>query len=307
MKFFVSILFIFVLSNISKAQQIGGKIGLVLNLGTHVNAIGINSMIFHCNNFYQLNLGIQTKYNFSSYGKRNFFAESRLAFGGLLLAGKKNNIIDFDIHPLNHNSLYQYALGYNYLWYFDELETSQNSGAWALHLNRFSILFENDVFGGQAKDRFRTGVLQFSYRFQDIKYFTNLYIWTGETRNSIWIKEKSSSCPNGYRSLENLPYGKTSHGILNVGMMINSNFMQLQNRIFTNGNYSLKIGLDSEHIRHFFQNKLTHDLILFPKKFKRNTPHYPRLDQNGLPVFEKDKVRKNKIYFQTSLNDTWSN
>ena len=65
----------------------------------------------------------------------------------------------------------------------------------------------------------------------------------------------------------------------------------------------MKVGVDSERFRHAFQNRLTHDLIILPKKVTRNTPHYPRLDENGCPVFEKELVRKDKWYFQVGLND----
>lgn len=293
--------------NSISAQQFGAHIGLSVNFGTHVNSVGLISSCYYQQHFYQINLSSQTKFNFSSYGNRKSFAESRIAFGGLLLAGKKNNSIDFQLDALNHNTTFSNALGYNYIWYFDEIGTTQKSGAWAIHLNKFSILFENDVFGGQARDRFRTGVLQFSVRNEQIKYFTNIYIWTGETRNSIWIKEAGAKCPNGFRSLENLPFGKTSHGIFSIGATANTNFIKSNLSLSKNDYLTLKLGFDSEQVRHIFQNKLSHDLILFPKSMKRNTPHYPRLNQDGLPVFTKKEMRKNKLNFQLSSNDIWSN
>jgi hypothetical protein len=44
-----------------------------------------------------------------------------------------------------------------------------------------------------------------------------------------------------------------------------------------------------------------------PKSYKRTTPHYPRLDKNGKPVFTKGERRSDRFYFQASVNENWSN
>jgi hypothetical protein len=51
---------------------------------------------------------------------------------------------------------------------------------------------------------------------------------------------------------------------------------------------------------------LTHDLLFLPKGFPRNTPHYPRLDKNGFPVFSKNNRREDIYYFQIGTNGNWS-
>lgn len=281
-----------------KAQNLGFRVGAVVSLGTHVSNVGLNMQVYLLEKFAQFNVSQTTKFNFYTYGNRKKMMEHRLAVGLVLLGGKQNINPDFHVDPLNHQSRYQSALGFTYLWYFDDKETSQRSGAWSIHQNYFSLYFENDVFGGQAKDRFRSGILQFNYRYQDFKFFTNLYFWTGETAKSIWKKESMPGCPNGYRCLTDLPYGKTSHGIWSFGTHYNAFVQQL---------LTVKTGIDSEQIRHVFQNRLSHDLMLLPKKVKRHTPHYPRLDENGNPVFNKEEMRKNRFYFQLNLNENWSN
>jgi hypothetical protein len=288
----------------SWTQDFGFQLGAVFNFGTHINAVGFNSNLYYTNRFVQLNLSTQSKLNFTNYGGRKYFAENRFASGIILLAGKKDNIPDFEFDALLHNTHYNYAIGYNYIWYSDDIGTSQLSGGWSLGLKKFSILFENDVFGGQARDRFRSGVLELSYRNQNVKYFTNMYIWTGETKKSVWNKTPMPNCPNGFRSLENLPYGKTSHGIVSVGVRGVFSKYEIQNISQVVGT---KIGLDSEQIRHFLQNRLSHDLIFMPKTYKRNTPHYPRLNSEGKPSFKKEERRKDKIYLQFSLNEGWWN
>ncbi len=276
----------------------GVSLGLLVNFGSHVNSVGLNLKAYYTNYFTQLNAGSSVTFNLNGYGERRHFVESRTAVGLVLLAGKKDQPIDFLLDGLNHQTAYRYGIAYNYLFYFDNAGTSQLSGGWAVHLKRFSLYFENDVFGGQARDRFRTGHLMLSYRFEQIRFLTGLYIWTGETANSVWIRDAGPGTPNGYRSLENLPYGKSSHGVLYGGFIANTAY----------GNQvHFKTGTDSEQIRHFFQNRLAHDLILLPASVKRHTPHYPRLNSEGKPVFKATDRRADRFYLQLGLNENWSN
>ena len=67
----------------------------------------------------------------------------------------------------------------------------------------------------------------------------------------------------------------------------------------------VKIGIDSEGIRHGIQNRLIHDLIFLPKSVKHHSSHYPKLDENGCPVFEKASAKKDRFYFQLGSADAW--
>lgn len=299
--------------------KLGFQVGAVLNFGTHVNALGLTGSVYYTDFFYQWNVSSQLKYNFSSYGNRKMFWENRNALGLVLLGGKRDLAPDFHLDALNHQTSFSNGIAFNYLWYFDQAQTSQRSGGWGIHVNYFSMTFENDVFSGQARDKYRTGTLQANYRYGDWKFFTNLYLWTGETRNSFWNKTPLPKCPSGFRCLDSLPYGKTSHGILSFGVSRN---VSASSASFTEsvlagtasegssislGTATFRIGFDSEQVRHHTQNRFAHDLLLFPKKMERNTPHYPRLDENGLPVFDKSQIRKTRFYLQGSLNEVWSN
>ncbi|MBI2257614.1 MAG: hypothetical protein HYU67_01805 [Flavobacteriia bacterium] len=267
---------------------------LSVSLGTHQQSIGVKANIGLNYYFVQNNFSTSFRYVFNSYGKRSNFWENRTGVGIVVMGGKKENNLPYQISEIHHNTKYSYSLSYAYLWYFDQIGTSQRSGLWASQIKNVSIIFENDVFGGQARDRFRTGLLRFSYNQKDYSIFTKLIIWTGETKNSFWDKTPYPQSPFGYRSLENLPYGKTSHGIVSIGFQRHLNtFNQIQ----------IESGLDSEEIRHFFQNKISHDLILFPAKMKRNTPHYPRLDKEGCAVFDKKERKKDRLFFQISVNE----
>lgn len=276
----------------------GTMLGLTATIGTHSTRVGLTISGHFNYSFVQLNVSNFANFNLFGYGKRTKYLESRTAIGIVLLGGKRNNTPNFQYDALFHNTMYAYGLGYNYLWYHDNAKTTQRSGGWALHIKSFSLLLENDVFGGQGKDRFRTGHLSLTYRHQWTKFTVGLNIWTGETANSYWQKIPMTKCPSGFRLLEDLPYGTKSHGILYLGVT--------QKMPYFSNVYG-RIGIDSERVRHAFQNRLMHDLIFLPKCFPRNTPHYPMLDQEGCPTFEKSKVRKSKLYLQGGVRDVWSN
>ncbi len=279
-------------------SKFGASVGLLVNLGSHQNSIGLNVRGYYTDYFYQVNAGTTFTFNGSSYGNRKKFFENRTSIGAVLLAGKKESERDFELDGLNHQSKFNYGLGFNYLLYFDNVGTSQLSGGWGIHVKNVSLRFENDVFGGQARDRFRTGHIQASYKTKDFKFSSGLYIWTGETRGSTWQKIPLDKQPSGFRILEDLPYGKTSHGVLYGGLQINMPY----------GNVAhLRLGVDSENIRHGFQNRFAHDLIILPKKMERNTPHYPRLDEHGCPTFDPENVRKSRFFMQFGMNDSWGN
>lgn len=278
-------------------EHFGGSAGVVLNFGSHVNAIGLNLKGYYTDYFAQLNASTTLYFYSNGYGKRKNFWESRNSVGLVLLAGKKQKDIDFELDALNHQTRYNYGLGYNYIMYFDNAGTSQRSGGFSIHANNFSIYHENDVFGGQAKDRFRTGQIHFSYRLSDFKIGMGVKLWTGETANSVWQKISMHKSPSGFRILEDLPFGKTSHGIAYGSLMVNLGYNQIAH---------LRLGVDSEQVRHTLQNRLIHDLIFLPAKIERNTPHYPRLDKDGCPVFTKEEAKPLSYYMQFGINDNWS-
>lgn len=275
----------------------GVKAGVVVNIGTHINQIGFRLNAFANYAFVQLNLQNTSTFSFINLANRRNMAENRFSLGALLLGGKKNQESDFIWSSLRHQTKYQHAIGYNYLWYRDNKNTSQNSGGWTIQSSGFQLFFENDIFAGTGRDKFRTGHLQLAYRYQNYNFQTGIQLWTGETRGSRWEKVHLDKCPSGFRILEDLPYGKTSHGILYGGLTYKMDY----------GNYvSARIGIDSEQVRHAFQNRLSHDLLLLPKKIERKTPHYPRLSQEGCPVFFKEDIRKPRFYTQFGLNPVWS-
>lgn len=279
-------------------DHFGASVSIIANVGSHVSGIGIGVNTYYTDYFYQFNLGSTFYLNEHSYGGRRNYFDWKTAVGAALLFGRKEMPIDFQLNGLNHQTAHNFAVAYNYILYRDNAGTSQSSGGFALHLKNFSLYHENDVFAGNAKDRFRTGHVLLTYREEFYKLGFGVNLWTGETANSIWQRVSLDECPSGFRLLEELPYGKTAHGIAYGGIWYQGPYNQIAH---------LKIGYDSEQIRHIVQNRIIHDLVFLPKGLPRNTPHYPRIDENGCAVFTKDEIRKGKMFLQLGMNDQWAN
>lgn len=298
MKRWLAAVNIFLCSLVS-AQQWNGdhwglQIGFTAAVGSHRTSIGLKINTYVSYEYAQLNLGTAYRFHAANLGNRSCFGEWRHQAGLVLMAGRENNPVNFNWDGALHQTKRPYSLGYAYLWYVDPVGTTQRSGTWNIGIRRIDIQFENDVFGGQAKDRFRTGNLYISYRTEMESIGLGLMIWTGETRHSIWYKTPKERCPSGFRDLTPLPYGQSSSGVLYI----------TGQHVFANHQVALlQAGWDSEQIRHVFQNRLIHDLILLPKAVERNTPHYPRLNENGENVFLRSQKRKDRFFMQTSLND----
>ena len=131
-----------------KTPEFGWNAGISLQFGTHINGFGFQLNTYFTDRTYQLNFGEQLVYQLSDIGQRNHFFQSRTSTGIVLLAGRQSTLSDFQLNSLLHNTNYNYGLAYNYLWYFDNVGSSQRSGGWGLHLKKISVLFENDIFAG---------------------------------------------------------------------------------------------------------------------------------------------------------------
>lgn len=297
----IAIIFFSLLTTTIIAQRtlfFGGKVGVTLNLGTHVNSVGLIIGAYLFDKHVQVNTTFQGNYNFSNFGNRQHYFSSKISIGAIGTWGDGRKFSTHEIHPLNYQSHSKYGFGYEYCWYLDKVGSSQNSGGIALHLDQFSLYMENDFLAGNGRDRFHTGSLYFSYNDSLFSVGTGFDLWTGETRSGEWIKKTNDRMPNGYKNISNQPYGRTSHGIWFTRLNIHLPYRQ---------NMAVKIGWDTENIRHIIQNRLMHDLIFIPKKIPRKTPHVPRLNDNGLPCFSSDSVREPRLYLQMGLNSSWEN
>lgn len=299
MNYWITLLLVVLTGNVHAQQwqrdHVGVQFQLMVAVGSHRTSVGAKLNAYVSAEYAQLNVGTSWRYHARNLGDRCNFGEWRHSLGLVLMAGKPTNPVNFNWDGPLHQTKRPYSLGYSYLWYRDRVGTSQRSGSWNIGIKRVDILIENDVFAGQAKDRFRTGNTRISYRDSLNSIGVNLVIWTGETRFSVWNKTFTKKSPNGYRDLTPLAYGYKNHGVLYVDAQRKMDYGQI---------VSFGIGDDSEQVRHIFQNRLIHDIAFIPNaKRYRNTPHYPRLNAAGENVFTRKEKRPDEFYFQVGLND----
>lgn len=274
-------------------ENYGIQVGVSTNFGTHIQRIGIRLQAYGNYSFAQFNVGHQIHFNIGNLADRKNYISNRSSVGLVLLAGTRSIDPQFIFDGLNHQTKYEYGLGYNYLWYFDNVGSSQRSGGFGIHVQEFSLLIENDLFAGSGRDRFRTSYFSLHYHNDFINLSLNTQLWTGETWGTKLRNTPDSSYQVGFKDLRETLYGRKSHGILSVGVDYRLSY---GNRIHT------LIGIDHERIRHGLQNRFMHDKPFIPVEWRDPNVNYPMLDFNGLPVHEKGKEKPGRLYYQFGLN-----
>jgi hypothetical protein len=294
----ILILLSFLHLNIGICQLIQNKnwglqVGISANFGTHINQFGVKIQGYFTEEFIQVNAGNQILINASNLANRQNYIENRINVGAVLLAGKRNSIPSFILDGLNHQTNYEYGLGYNYLWYVDNADSYQVSGGFGFHIKQFSLLIENDLFSGNGRDRFRTSFTQLNYHNEMLNIKLNTQLWTGETWGTELKNIEEKPYPKGYKDLRNTLYGRESHGIVAVG---------IDYYLYFGNSLSAIIGIDSEAFRNSLQNKFMHDKPFVPKKWRNPNVNYPMLDQFGLPIHDKKEAKKSSLFFQFGFN-----
>jgi hypothetical protein len=285
-------------SQVFTNQQFGVKVSLIVTFGTNKQTIGCQLSSYYKYAFTQINGNYSIRLSANNLGGRKFLVENRFAPGINFFSNHNlNQKNDFIWNEIRQQGNGAYSIGYSYLLYIDNRGSDQKSGAFGIGLKDFFISFENDLFAGQGRDRFRTAQLELSYQKNGNFYSTGFQLWTGETRGSEWLKDSNKKHPFGYKTLDGLPYGKTSHGIWYAGFG--------QSLDYGNRN-DFRVGIDDERIRDFLQNYLSHDLPFLPKSIERKTPHYPMLDSLGYSIINKGVPRKTKVFGSMGINGIWS-
>lgn len=287
-KLFVILWGFFTLTSTGQEHLFGIQTQVVVTIGSPVNRVGINLNGFWLTSYSQINIGTQSSFYFSGMGPKGSYIENRAHFSLIGLVGKKRNPQNHFFNPLFHQSDRFIAFGYSYLIYWDNRQTSQRSGMFSLQFDRVALQFENDLFGGQGRDRFRTANLHAFYLDSLNMLGTHVRLWTGETRGGLRTTDEEYPSKYGYKNLENTLYGKTSHGIATMSYQRLLPFAQ---------QVGIELGIDAERIRHFYQNRLVHDFQFSKKNTRKHNPHYPMLKDDGTPYLFKSgtSVRKAKF------------
>ncbi|HZH87283.1 MAG TPA: polymorphic toxin type 23 domain-containing protein [Brumimicrobium sp.] len=275
----------------------GIQIGISADLGTHIQQIGLKIQGYYTYEFVQVNIGNHIRFNSNNLGNRENFVTQRINTGLVLMAGRENATPQLILDGLNHQSRNEFAIAYNYLWYFDNIGTSQRSGGWGIHIQQFSVFIENDLFAGSGRDRFRTSHASVTYHDDLYNISLNTQLWTGETWGTKLQNTADSMYQKGFKDLSATHYGKTSHGILSVG---------IDYQIFYGNHLSAVMGIDSERVRHGLQNKFMHDKNFIPVKWRTPNVNYPMLSMEGFPVHNKEEAAPTKLFLQFGLNRSFS-
>ncbi len=276
----------------------GAALGLTFNFGSTVNRLGAFANTYYAREHFQLNAGLRFHYNFSTFGPKKPRPEWQIHLGALVSYGAVDSIVNPFIHALSNQTPHRNSVGYAYHWYLEKV-TRQPTGSLALQFGKWEIITENDALAGEGQDKYRTGSLQLAYRHQDSRLALNTILWTGKTQdpNACRISEAGDyPCRFGYKDISKAPCGRFSHGIL---------ALQYEQHLPYNQVLNAGLGIDSERIRHFFQNRLIHDMHFWPKKWnKAKNPHLPMLDKNGDPyLFQKDQeLKPSRLFFDLGLN-----
>lgn len=276
-----------------RSDHIGVQLGVSANFGTHIQQVGVRLQAYGTYSFTQLNIGHQILFNAKNLAGRSKYISNRSSVGLVLLAGTRTATPNFIFDGVNHQTKYEYGLGYNYLWYFDNTGTSQRSGGFGIHIHELSFIVENDLFSGTGRDRFRTSYFGIHYHNEIINLSMNTQLWTGETWGTKLRNTPDSMYQVGYKDLRKTLYGRESHGVLSLGV---DYLIGYGNRIHT------LIGIDHERIRHGLQNRFMHDKPFVPVKWRNPNVNYPMLDEEGSPVHKSGKERSGLFYYQFGMN-----
>jgi hypothetical protein len=271
----------------------GAQFSVVYQMGSHQKSIGLRANAFCQTKFFQVNSSSSLTYFPKSYGDRRNFIQNKNEIGAVCFFGAKNQFLSNQLSVLSHESRHDYSISFASIWYNDNARTSQRSGAFGIQVKKISLILENDAFAGIATDRFRTGFFQVKYKDSLFNFGSAVYIWTGET-SGVSAKRIPNSMDKNYKDLSTLPFGRTSHGIW---------YVEGEMRVANSQLFQLKLGVDSEEIRNSVQNRFFHDLPFLPRRYQNQTPHYPRLNKDGLPVFTANEAKKVKNYFSVGFNE----
>jgi len=292
-----TILIILLIPVLCKGSDFGSKFGLIFQFGTHIQRIGLSYQLYYYDSFYQLNQGAAIYFNRRNLGPKISSKEFQ-TFAGFHISGDQTNQYKTYINEYSLMNSNKYSGGYNFRWYWNDIQTTQATGELVLHFDEVSFLFQNDILGfiKGHEDKYRTGAFAFLYTKEDKQLALQSTTWTGKCSKAKKVKDSDYPARYGYKDLRDAHYGRFSHGIMAFRYEQAGNFSQ---------SYNAELGIDAEQIRHLFQNRMVHDMIIRSKDSKLGgNPHVPMLQENGLPYLFEDgeKVRKPKLYLQGGVN-----
>jgi len=185
---------------------------LSLSLGFHEISVGFHFEYSLQIPYTQFIIQNSTRYYFKAPGCEKKGFESRLEGGvNFGLNPQKDSLqIKFGQSPW----YFKNQVGYAYVYYWDQFETSQANGIFRVKIGSFHYQIENDFFAFQNKDRYRTGAFYIGWQIKDHWIYLKNLCYTGDpyAEGVPWIKDKNFPSKYGYTDMRKAPMGDKSLG-----------------------------------------------------------------------------------------------
>jgi hypothetical protein len=277
-------------------KGVGTELGLSVGLSTHNSRIGVLARAFAHWDYVQINLELVGLYQAPALGTAQSGIEGQLRAGILGAWGPKNVFWESRfLSAVGNQTNRPYSLGYGFNCYWDNQNTSQCTGTFALQVRQFHLIMENDFLAFMDQDKYRTGALGLYFEqgawqiaLQQVSWTADPYAeGTSTVTNHPIYKDKAKY---GYRAMPEVPYKGRSAGILRLRAVYHSNW--------ANQKLGASLGIDAEQIRHGLQNKTIHDSVLL------KNPHIPMIDRcgNAFLFEEGQQIRKARFHGELLLN-----
>jgi hypothetical protein len=276
---------------------VGGSIGLVAAIGNRFDRMGICVHGYYVMGSVQLNGDLRFYGNIRNLGPPGFYPEGFASLGIVYGYGKKDSVASpYFLSNVSNQTGWSKSVGYSQNIYFNEIGTTQRTGSFSLQFGKFNWITENDILARSYYDRFRTGAMLLQYTVNPTTQLAlNCSMWTGQMEHRV--NDSTYPYPNGYMDTAGGKYVHYSHGLLSfqVKTILADNHQQVQ----------ANAGVDAEQVRNVLQNRIIHDLVFLPRKWRsaRNC-HMPMLDTEGNQYLYKpgQKIRKPAPYVNAFLN-----
>jgi hypothetical protein len=275
----------------------GGGAGLVVAFGNRFDRLGMFVRGFAISGQFQLNADLRGYLNLKNLGPPGAYPEITLAAGLVYAYGKKDTLhATRFLSDVSNQTTRSNSLGYAHTFYLNTIRTSQQTGTFSLEFNRFHFISENDILGHSYYDRFRTGAVLLQYTLSStVQLALNCSMWTGQIEHRV--RDTLYPYPNGYMDTTGGRYSQYSHGLLSLQGNTVFPFFDQQAQV--------NAGVDAEQVRNVLQNRIIHDLVFLPRKWRSDrNAHMPMLDDTGAQyLFRKEQhIKKPEPYVNGFLN-----
>jgi hypothetical protein len=286
----------FAQESVAPQSNYGFRVGLVIAYGTHFQRLGLNFNFYASYRSFQATTELRLYRNFRNLGPGGAYQELVISQAIVYGYGKNVSILNPFVTTVSNQTQLDHSIAYSFNAYFNRIGTKQQTGSLALQFNSFTFICENDILARPQLDRFRTGAFLFMYQYKDLHQFAlNCSMWTGQMGKRV-EPNSGESVSHCYMDSTGGKFTNCSHGLLSLQF---KTMLPYQQSVQANA------GIDAEQVRNVVQNKLIHDMVLLPEKWRpHNNCHIPMLDKNGTAFLNKENqtIRPAKVYINAFSN-----